>query len=218
MSKGAIFDMDGVLADTEPAYIEVNRRFLTACGVDFSKLDYSEFIGISAPLMWGRLKERYSLPQTVEWLIANEHDSFNKYVQAFDSLPHFTGIDKLLNRLSEQNYRISIASSSFRKNVDLVLNKTGLRKYFHEIVSGEEVVNGKPAPDIFLLAAKKLNLSPSECFVIEDSNNGLRGAIGAGMKCIGFRNPTSGNQDLSAATFLIDDFSDSVIEKIISFQ
>ncbi|MBF0545804.1 MAG: HAD family phosphatase [Candidatus Riflebacteria bacterium] len=214
MNKAVIFDMDGVLADTEPAYIEVNRKFLTSSGIDFSNLDYSEFIGMAAPRMWSRLKEMFLLPQSLEWLIANEKNNFFSYIQQLSFLAPIPGIPETLRQLRSEQIKIGLASSSFRKNIDQILKKTELNSFFEKITSGEEVENGKPAPDIFLLAAQKLNIQPNFCLVIEDSNNGVQAAVKAGMTCVGFRNPTSENQDLSVAKLLIDDFSQNSIEAI----
>ena len=89
--------------------------------------------------------------------------------------------------------------------------------YFDFIVSGEEVTNGKPMPDIFLKAADHFQSSPDNCFVIEDSSNGVTAAKAAGMKCIGFRNVNSGNQDISKADLIINSFSKTEINNVLNF-
>ena len=89
-----------------------------------------------------------------------------------------------------------------------------LGKFFKTIVSGYEVENGKPAPDIFLYAAKRLGVQPEDCIVIEDSENGIEAATSAGMKCIGFRNLNSGKQDLSSADMVMDSFSEVNYKKL----
>lgn len=90
----------------------------------------------------------------------------------------------------------------------MILNKLEIIKYFDIIVSGDEVQNSKPSPDIFLLAAKLLCAMPNECLVIEDSENGVKAAKLAGMKCVGFKNPNSGNQDLTLSDTVVCSISE----------
>lgn len=99
--------------------------------------------------------------------------------------------------------------------IDLILAKTNLRQYFDAVISAEDVANGKPAPDIFIGVAAKLGCAPTVCVVVEDSPHGIRAAVAAGMKVIGFQNINSGNQDLSEADLLINDFSDANIMKVV---
>lgn len=98
--------------------------------------------------------------------------------------------------------------------IELVVKKLGIDNCFEVLVSGDYVKNSKPAPDIFLYAADKLKVKPHECVVIEDSYNGVHGAKKAGMKVIGFKNPNSGNQDLSEADFIIDSLGEELLEII----
>jgi HAD superfamily hydrolase (TIGR01509 family) len=98
---------------------------------------------------------------------------------------------------------MALASSSTQRVIDTVLEKLALVGVFDPVVSGEEVEHGKPAPDIFLRTAGLLEIPPETCLVIEDSANGVRAAKAAGMVCIGFRNPNSGAQDLSAADAIV---------------
>ena len=108
-----------------------------------------------------------------------------------------------------------VASSSSKSTIHLIIEKLRLSTYFQFLVSGTEVANGKPHPDIFLKAAQLHNVSPENCIVIEDSQNGIMGAKRAGMTCVGFRNPGSGQQDLSEADIVIDDYNRKSIDSII---
>lgn len=216
MARAVIFDMDGVLVDTEPLYYKVNVEFLQQQGVTISPRDYDEFIGIAAPLMWRRVKDRFGLPQTLEWLIENEKRRFFACIEALPSLAPIAGIPELLKAIRALGIPVGLASSSAMRNIELVLEKSGLRALFHHLTSGEEVVKGKPEPDIFLLAARRLETLPEHCLVLEDSWNGLTGAKAAAMTCVGFRNPSSGNQNLSGADLLVESFSSEVREKILA--
>ena len=127
------------------------------------------------------------------------------------------GIKELLDSFNKKNYRLCVASSSPKDNIRLVLSKHKLKKHFEFIISGEEVTGGKPMPDIFLKAAEHFQTSSDNCFVIEDSYNGVTAAKSAGMKCIAFRNLNSGMQDISKADLIISSFSKSEIINILNF-
>lgn len=194
--------MDGVLVDTEPLYIIMNKDFLQQHNAVITDEEYNQFIGISAKKMWYFLQEKYNLPFSVDELISMEKQA--KYTILNESeLQPIDGIVDLLVALKQQNYKIAIASSSMKKNVELIISKTNLTRYFDYIVSGEDVVNGKPAPDIFLKAMHYFNEQPENCVVVEDAKNGVLAAKAANMFCIGFQNKNSGNQDLSKADLII---------------
>ena len=105
---------------------------------------------------------------------------------------------------------LAVASSSSLYNIDLVLKAIGLKQYFSLVVSGEQVPRNKPFPDIYLKTAELLNMAPGECIVVEDSANGVRSAKAAGMFCIGFRNMSSGYQDISPADVIVDSLSEAI--------
>jgi HAD superfamily hydrolase (TIGR01509 family) len=102
---------------------------------------------------------------------------------------------------------MALASSNNKMAVDSIIEKFGLRKYLKVAISGDDVTNGKPDPEIFLKASEKMNIEPHECLVIEDAANGVIAAKAAGMKCIGLQNKNSGNQDLSEADLVVNNFN-----------
>lgn len=213
--KMVIFDMDGVLVDSEGFYREINFQLFSDLGVPVTDEEYNSFIGISSKRMWGYIKEKGKLSQDVETLKQRERETTYRYLLA-QLLEPIVGIPELLAALKQKNYQISLASSSSRKVIELIIQRAGIASYFEFVVSGEEVQNGKPAPDIFLKAAAHFDLPPENCCVIEDSNNGMRGAKAAGMYCVGFRSPNSGNQDLSACDLIIDNFDEKNVQKIFA--
>lgn len=215
MHKMVIFDMDGVLIDSEGFYKEINQQYFKELGVPITEEEYEGFIGISANLMWSYIKEKGELSQDVDTLKKVEKDRKYAYL-AEESLSPMPGIPAFLNRLKEQNYAISLASSSPRKNIEVIVQKLDIASYFDCVVSGEEVKNGKPAPDIFLKAATEVDLASENCCVIEDSNNGSRAAKAAGMQCVGLRSPNSGHQDLSMCDLIIDNFDNENIQKVFT--
>lgn len=202
-----IFDMDGVLVDTEPVYMEVNLGFFRNRGLPFEPSELDEFVGSPGTTMWGKIRKRFSLAEPVEELMRIEAEGFLAHLRGLPRIPPLPGIPELLASIRERGLGIGLASSSRRPVLELVLGKAGLKEYFEFTSAGGEVANGKPAPDAFLEVSRSLGVPPGQCMVIEDSRNGVMGAKAAGMFCVGFRNPNSGNQDISSADLIIGDFS-----------
>ena len=120
------------------------------------------------------------------------------------SSPSCTSCRKARAWLKEHDIPTAVASSSPIEFIETNISNLGFNDYFQFLLSGNEVTNGKPAPDIYLAAAKRLNVMPQDCVVLEDSHNGVKAAKSAGMTCIGFQNPNSGIQDISMADTVID--------------
>lgn len=206
--------MDGVLVDTEPLYLQMNKDFLSQNGYTVSVEDYQRYIGISAKLMWQDLKTKATLPQSVDELIAWEKLQKYNLLQATD-LTVIPGIPELLSGLKSTGAKIALASSSMKKNILLILTKTNLISNFDFIISGEEVAFGKPHPQIFTKALNHFSMACGEAMVVEDSTNGVEAAHAAGIYTIGFLNKNSGNQNLHLADSIIRDFSEANNQKII---
>jgi HAD superfamily hydrolase (TIGR01509 family) len=126
------------------------------------------------------------------------------------------GIVELLEYLNKSDIKTALASSSSIEVINIFISKVGLGHYFQQTISGDSVKRGKPDPDIFIHAAKELQEEPEDCIVIEDSANGVKAAKLAGMKCVGFRNANSGDQDLTLADMVIDDFREVNLEIIVA--
>jgi HAD superfamily hydrolase (TIGR01509 family) len=219
MKKLIIFDMDGVLLDSEKIYMDMNQIFFKKLGADISIAEHQTFVGISATKMWTHIKHKFNLSQSVDELKELEKELKHKTLKETSLIPT-SGVIDFLEFLRQKGHTITIASSGLKKNVDLILQKLGIEKYFDLVVNGEQVLNGKPEPDIFLKVAEYYNLLPKDCIVIEDSTNGVLAAKAANMFCIGYYNPNSGKQDLTKADEIIDNFKDQklfdIIEKLNS--
>jgi HAD superfamily hydrolase (TIGR01509 family) len=203
--KAVIFDMDGVLLDSETIYKENNKRFFAKLGIHVSDELYNTFIGLSATLIWQTLKNKYYLPEPIEYYKKLEKEDRYHCLGKVELQAH-ENLLPLLQLISENNLPMAVASMSSKKNIELVIHKLNISHYFSTILSGEDVVHGKPNPEIFLKASTALKVNPEDCVVIEDSKNGIQAAKSAGMKCIGYINPGSGNQDLSKADWIIKDY------------
>lgn len=207
MFKAVIFDMDGVIIDSEPLHNETDRRVLSNYNIDASDVDLNIYAGKLNYDIWAELKSIYNIPESIEDILHLRAEYNMCMIREYNggAIP---GVKELLMELKSRNILTAIASSSPVEFIDAVVDKLCLREYFDIIISGEEVQKGKPEPDVFLKAAEMLNVKPCECVVIEDSTNGVRAAASAGMKCIGFRNINSGIHDLSSAQRVVDSMSD----------
>jgi HAD superfamily hydrolase (TIGR01509 family) len=216
-SKVVIFDMDGVIIDSEPAYLEMNLKMFSEMGIDMDENDYKALVGMPSLPMWTMLKEKYNFEKDVDEIILSEKNRMFEILDSGIISKPMNGISDLLNELKLNNYKLSVASSSAKDNIELILKKLDLFRYFEFIISGEEVLKGKPDPEMFLKVSEKFKVPASECFVIEDSTNGVNAAISAGMKCIGFKNNDTNHQDISKADLMIQNFEKNNIENILKF-
>ena len=217
--KCIIFDMDGVLINSEPLHFDFENKLFKSLGITVSQEEHETFVGTTAKTMWTMIKQTHNLPFTVSELIIKGQSDFLKYLENHTPIKLIPGIEELLIKLKNSGYYIALGSSSPNKLINYILDKNNISKYFQIIVSGDDVVNGKPSPDIFLKTAELIDIKPVNCLVIEDSKNGVKAAKLAGMKCIGYFNPGSGSQDLTAADFILDSFynlTNALLHKIFS--
>ena len=179
---GLIYDLDGLLIDSEDLQIEAERLALRKFGVIPTDEDVSLGIGWTITRWAEYYKEKYKLPVLVKELLINREKLF--FQKALKDLIIMPGADELLKLSKVLGFRIALASSNYRKHIEFALKKFNWKEYF-EVVLGEEDVNeGKPSPDLFLKAAKLLKLDPRNCVVFEDSYNGMLAAKSAKMKCV----------------------------------
>ena len=212
--KALIFDMDGVLLDSEPYYYDYLYQRFDELGITVTEEEYNGFVGLPTNKVWSYLEKANNLNLGIENLLKYEEEQVNIiFMEA--PLEPIMGVKDLLDVMANLDILMGVASSSAKSTIQLIIEKLGLSTYFKFLVSGTEVENGKPHPDIFFKAAQLHNVSPENCIVIEDSKNGIMGAKRAGMTCVGFRNPGSGQQDLSEADIVIDSYSKENIDSII---
>jgi len=213
MTKAIAFDMDGVLIDSQPLHYEIDMEVLKLCGYPATLETVTPYTGISNPDRWPRYKDNLGLTQLVDELIKLQEkimiDIFNQA-----NLMPIDGVVSLLQLLQSSNIPCAVASSSPGELINLVLKKCQIHEYFLHLISGEDVAAGKPAPDIYLKAARAFGLSPNECTAIEDSPIGILSAKNAGFACIAYVNPSTHGQDFSNADFYIRHFDE--VKEIIS--
>ena len=214
MIIAVIFDLDGVIVESEDAHIESERQTLQKYNVNISAEELHRYTGTMAKIMFTELIAKYELNTTFREINDQKEEILFKLL-AQDAEPT-KGVLNLIQKLQQREIKLAIGSSSTKKLVNFILNKLELTHVFNRVITAEDIKHSKPDPEIFLKAAIELGVKPSQCLVIEDSKLGVDAAKRAGMKCMGYRNPHSGNQDLSKADAIIDDFSKVDIKKMLA--
>ena len=206
MIETVIFDMDGVIIDSEPIHLEMQDLLFHRYQVQLKPGEYQNFIGRSSKNMWQELIERFSLKVSVEEVLHQDRTLYHQRLRNEPELAPIPGVKDLIEELHHNNVTLALASSSSMESINLVLELFDLTDFFRHRVSGADLQYSKPHPEIFHTTAGITQTGNEYCLVIEDSNHGVTAAKRADMKCVGFQNPNSGNQDLSAADLIIDDF------------
>jgi len=214
MLETVIFDMDGVIVDSEPFHYQIEGIIFKELGLKLSESERSSFVGLSNESMWSYIKDKYHLEKPVRSLLEYDDSIRTDYFKSLENILPISGIPVLLYDLYQNGIKITLASSSSIDIINTMLHKLNLAHYFIEVVSGDFVEHGKPHPDIFLHTARLLNSDAKNCIVIEDSKNGVLAAKAAKMKCIGFADQGSKSQDLSKADIIINDFNNLSCDKI----
>jgi HAD superfamily hydrolase (TIGR01509 family) len=190
-----IFDMDGVLVDSEPVNFTAMDRVLTAHGLRYSESDDRRFRGRRNADFFAELRQAHPHLPGGETLERALTETLVDLVRA-GCVPR-PGVPEVLHRLGERGYRLALASSAVPPVIAATLQALGVRPLFETTVSGADVPRGKPAPDIFLESARRLRLPPAHCLVIEDSRNGMLAALAAGMACVVVPCPATLYEDFS---------------------
>lgn len=186
MIKACIFDLDGVIVDTAHYHFLAWKRLADELGVAFTENENERLKGVSRMdsldiiLELGKIKLD---AKTKDALADKKNIWFVDYINTMKADEIFPGVKDLLKKIRSKNVKVGLASSS--KNAGRVIELLKIEKEFDSIVDGTMIVNSKPDPEIFLLAASKLKIAPKECLVFEDAEVGVEAAIAAGMKCVG---------------------------------
>ena len=197
-----LFDMDGVLTDSEPLHDHATRLVLEGVGVTWAPPGGDPYIGLTTLESFTAICTRLSLPH-------DPRDLATRYLACVVPLLRagvrpLPGVPDVLRALRERGLRLGLASSSCPDVIATTLEALGVRAMFEAVVSGDEVPRGKPAPDVFVETAKRLGLPPEHCVVIEDSERGVRAACAAGMRCVAIPCGATRRHDFSAATVVLD--------------
>jgi len=209
-----IFDMDGVIVDTEPVHHFAYYQHFKELNIEVSDELYRSFTGNSTRNIFQKLKDKFNLLEDVEDLILRKRQLFNEAFDLKEDLYLIDGVAELIQDLHSNGIQLIVASSASHVTIHRVFNRFNLHRYFSHIVSGEDFPKSKPHPAIFEYAAS-LSVAPiANCIVIEDSANGIEAAVAAGIFCVGYDSINSKDQDLSKANIIIHHFNELNLEKV----
>lgn len=208
MIKTVIFDMDGVIIDSEPVHRYAYLQHFAELNLDISPEMYASFTGNSTKNIYERLKSEFNLLYDVTDLVHAKRSYFNDAFDNKEDLYLIDGVLALIQDLHKNGLQLVLASSSAKVTIQRIFNRFHLHDYFTHIVSGEDFPKSKPHPAIFEHAAKLSQTSVNNCVVIEDSTNGIMAAKAANIYCIGYDSFNSKLQDYSQADMVIKDFKE----------
>jgi HAD superfamily hydrolase (TIGR01509 family) len=214
MIKTVIFDMDGVIVDTEPVHHYAYNQHFKQLNIDVSPEMYATFTGNSTKNIFERLKVQFNLSDDVPTLVETKRNLFNEAFDSKEDLYLLDGVEDLIKDLHQKGMQLVLASSSATVTINRIFNRFGLHQYFTHIVSGEDFPKSKPHPAIFQQAAFLAKTPVENCIVIEDSTNGIKAAKAAGIYCIGYDSFHSKMQDYSMADRVISNFDELSFETI----
>ncbi|HSK69707.1 MAG TPA: beta-phosphoglucomutase [Candidatus Limnocylindria bacterium] len=186
MIRGVIFDLDGVLVSTDECHFRAWKRMADEEGIPFSREDNARLRGVSRmqslDIILERAEREYS-PDEKDAMAARKNAYYVDLIGELDASSMLPGALDTVRALRDAGIRTAIGSSS--RNAPLILDRLGIRNLFDAVADGNQIRRSKPAPDVFLLAAELLGLSPEECVVVEDADAGVEAALSAGMRVLG---------------------------------
>tara|TARA_Y100000385_G_C12953739_1_gene576639 strand:- start:32 stop:709 length:678 start_codon:yes stop_codon:yes gene_type:complete len=216
MLKAVIFDMDGVIVDSEPLHRKAYQKMFDDFSLEVSNKLYESFTGQSTQAICETLCDLFNLKGKVELLINRKRKYFKLLFDKNHEFQLIEGVLELIKDYYKSGLNLVLASSASMDNINLIFKKFDLDPYFICKLSGADLRASKPHPEIFINATEATGFSKESCFVIEDSTNGIRAAKSAGLFCVGFKGLHSKNQDYTDADMIIESFKEIEYSKIIN--
>lgn len=204
--KCVIFDMDGVIIDSEEIHKKAYYETFVSIGVEVSEELYKTLTGSSTINAFQRLVAHFNLDLEPEELVLNKRKRYVSFFENDATLHLVKGVEDLIKHCHKKGLTLILASSSAMINIDRVFKRFNLNPYFTAKISGADLTASKPHPEIFNKAALLGKTSKENCIVIEDSDNGIKAANDANIFVFGYKNPMAADQTLKNANFVIDDF------------
>ena len=212
--KAILFDMDGVIVDTEPLHRKAYFNMFDDLKIEVSEEFYTSFTGASTKKVCETLITEYQLEKNHEELALIKRRYFKEYFYNDADFQLLPGVKNLIQNYFENGIKLVLASSASMTTIDMVFDKFDLEKYFIAKISGADLKESKPHPEIFVLASELANERKENCMVIEDSTNGILAAHAAGIFCTAYKSEHSSGQNYEKATLVISDFSEVEFDKI----
>jgi beta-phosphoglucomutase family hydrolase len=199
--KAVIWDMDGVIADTAPYHLKAWQEVFQKRGVDFTEEDFRHSFGQRNDTIIGDALGKAASPAEIDAIARDKEENFRQGISR--NLRPLPGVMKLLTSLAERGFKMALASSAPLENIRLLTTGLAINGYFQPVISEKDVTRGKPDPQGFLLAARKLGFEPENCIVIEDAVAGVSAAKRARMRCVAVTN-THPRSSLREADLVVD--------------
>ncbi len=204
--KGVIFDMDGVLIDSQPLHFQAEKMTIARFGYPMTTEELKHYLGWREDEFWGDVIKRHSLPASVEGMKKIEHPVMESLL--LKAAKPDKALHNLLSGFRKKGIALAVASSAPKSFIDIVTGGLGISDFFDAIVCGADVTKGKPEPDIFLAAAKRMKLRPEDCAVVEDAPSGIQAANSAGMFSVALKGRVNSSLDLSKADCIIESLNE----------
>jgi HAD superfamily hydrolase (TIGR01509 family) len=216
LPRAVVFDLDGLMFNTEELYVEVGSELLRRRGFPFTEELIDRMMGRPSRVALQIMIDSHALSATVEELLAETDEIFPEILRT--RLAPMPGLVELLEVLERRAIPKGIATSSRRSFVERVLGKFGYQPRFSPILTSEDIVEGKPHPEIYLKASERLGIAPGEMLVLEDSQNGCRAAIAAGAIAIAVPGTPSRHHDFTGAALVAESLADQRIYELLRGQ
>ena len=214
MLQTVIFDMDGVIVDTEPVHHYAYFEHFKELNIEVSAEMFATFTGNSTKNVFQKIKDNFGITTDTEILVQRKRTIFNEAFDTKEDLFLLEGVEDLIKKLHQKGIQMVLASSASKVTIERIFNRFNLYPYFSHIVSGEDFPQSKPNPAIFIEAVRLSNTQKEKC-IIEDSTNGIKAAHASGVFCVGYKSANSKKQDYTLANMVIDRFEDLDIENVL---
>lgn len=208
MLKAVLFDMDGVIVDTEPLHRKAYYQMFNDVNIEVDELLYESFTGQSTINICKRLVDHFNLDAAPERLVSIKRRHFTYLFENDSDLTLIEGVLERIKDYHANGLKLVVASSASMPNIERIFNRFELNQFFVGKFSGADLEKSKPHPEIFLKAAEHTGFQKSECMVIEDSTNGIKAAHAAGIFCAGFKSEHSSGQDYTLANVIVSSFEE----------
>ncbi|SRX53807.1 HAD family phosphatase [Aequorivita sp. CIP111184] len=216
MLKAVLFDMDGVIVDTEPLHRKAYFKMFEEVNIEVSESMYNSFTGQSTLPICRTLCRHFSLTESPEHLVSTKRKHFKYLFENDNDLALLDGVHELIKDYHANGLTLVLASSASMPNINRIFERFDLDKYFKAKISGADLKASKPHPEIFLKASELAGEHTDHCMVIEDSTNGIAAAKAANIYCVGYKSQHSTNQDYSNADRVIKSFDEIAFSNLIS--
>lgn len=217
MFKAVLFDMDGVIIDTEPLHKKAYYKMFADVNINVNDTLYNSFTGQSTINICKRLVSHFQLAERPETLMKLKRQHFKYLFDTDKDLALVDGVLELIKDYYSNGLKLVVASSASMVNINRIFDRFKLNPYFVGKFSGADLKQSKPHPEIFIKAAAHTGFSKSECMVIEDSTNGIKAAHAAGIYCVAYKSQHSLGQDYSKANKVIEDYAEIAFSQIRLF-